>query len=976
MEAVVPPIRGEARGGAAQIETPSDLAYLIYTSGTTGQPKAVLVEHGNLAHTLRAAQEAFAFAPDDRMPCLAAFTFDIFLFELLGVFLAGGTAVLFPLKPTLDLARLVDELESATLLHAVPALMRQVVDAVRKRGAPTNLRRLFVGGDAVPSDLLADMREVFPHARTAILYGPTEAAIIASRHEGDAGTGRALLGRPLPGALLEIRDREGHPVPIGVPGEVWIGGPGVTRGYLNRPELTAEKFTTVEGGRRYRTGDLARFLHDGTLEFLGRIDQQVKVRGFRIELGEIEAVLAQHAGVSQAAVLALGEGESRRLVAYVVGEGAGNQEPLRTHLAARLPDYMVPAAFVFLPELPLTAHGKVDRRALARIEPQAREGVWVAPRTPTEIALAGLWAELLGVEAVGLHDDFFGLGGHSLIATRLVSRIADELGEELPLRTVFEASSLEAQAARIDAARLSGRELQAPPIVPVARDGDLPLSFAQERLWFLYQLEPESAHYNISAGLRLDGRLEVGAFWGTLEEIVRRHQALRTTFDTVDGRSVQRISPPEPLPLPVLDLSGLSESAREDEVLRLIGEEDHRPFDLRRGPVFRSVLMRLDDTAWVLFLSMHHIASDGWSTGVLIRELSEIYGAFSQGRPSPLPELAVQYADFAAWQRRWLSGDTLERMLAYWRAALAGAPARIDLPLDHPRPAVQRYRGATRPLTLSPEILDAAQTVSRRLGATLFMTLLAAFETLLHRITGQDDLLVGTPIANRNRAETEALIGCFVNTLVLRGQLPERREAISFRELVGRVRSTALEAYVHQDVPFEKLVDELRVERTLNLNPLFQVFFALQNAPVGREELPGLALSLVESESDLSLFDLTLGFGDFGGRLLGGLQYNADLFDAATIDRWAAHFQLLLNGALKDPDRPLAELPRLAEPERRQLLLEAPPLELDAEEREEAVRARVAAREEELAERRSGLSDRKRAMLEKMIRGRSKPPAS
>jgi amino acid adenylation domain-containing protein len=955
----------------------SDLAYVIYTSGTTGQPNAVQVDHGNLAHTMRAVLQAFGFGPADRMPCLAAFTFDIFLFELLGPLLAGGTAVLFPLRPALDVPALVDSLEGMTLLHGVPALMREVVDAAARKRVGSTLRRLFVGGDAVPGDLLADMRAAFPRAVPTVLYGPTEATIVCSSHDAAGDEERSLLGRPLPCCVLELRDRNGQLVPLGVPGEVWIGGPGVTRGYLHRPELTDEKL--VAGW--YRSGDLARRLPDGTLELLGRLDNPVKLRGFRIELGEIEAVLAQEPAVRQAAVLAVGEDGTQKHLAvfavipapHVVGEAEGMAGALRERLVARLPEYMVPSSFTFVDALPLTAHGKVDRKALARLAPtlSRQEEEWVAPRTATEEVLAGLWSDLLPIgstERPSRGDHFFELGGHSLIATRLIARISDALGVELPLRSIFEAPVLADLASRIDAALAAGPDAAppAPPIVPVSSHGGLPLAYAQERLWFSYLLDPERAQYIITAPLRLAGALDVHRLRQAFTEIVRRHEILRSTYDQRDGLGVQRVSPPGPVALPVADLGGLPEEARDPEMLRLAALEETVPIDLRRGPVHRFRLVRMADEDWLLILSVHHIASDGWSTGILLQELADLYGGAS------LPPIPVQYGDYAVWQRRWLQGEALERLLDSWRHALEGAPVRIDLPTDRPRPAAGSHRsnrGSILSMTLPGEIAARVDAVSRRLGATPFMTFFAAYEVLLHRLTGQDDVLVGTPVAGRARAETERLIGCFVNTLVLRGRNDgQGGEGGSFRDLVGKVRSTALHAFAHQDLPFEKLVEGMGGERSLSWNPLFQVFFALQNAPLGEVGLPGIAITPVDVPSEVTLFDLALGLGEFRGEILGGFQYASDLFDAATIERWARHFRVLLEAALEDPGRALADLPRIAEPERLQLV--ATSAQSETEETGEALQARLSAREEEVAERRSALSDQKRAALQKLLRAR------
>ncbi len=949
----------EAEAEPAAVES-RDLAYLIYTSGTTGRPKAVMVEHGSLAHTLAAVQEVFNFTGEDRMPVLASASFDIFLFELLAPLLAGGTAVLFSLQPTLDLALLAAELRSATLLHAVPAVMRQLTANALSQGVECpGLRRVFVGGDAVSAELLELMRRAFPRSRLTVLYGPTEGTILASCDEGDARAGNGL-GRPLPGVTVEVRDGLGSAVPIGVAGELWLGGPGVARGYLGRPELTAERFVpdlvvcqrrsvgcavrtrdgcgahsapyaechfSVDGalagvGRRlYRTGDRVRFTATGRLEFLGRVDQQVKIRGFRIEPGEVEAVLLACPGVREAVVLAQRQGADERLIAFVVAEGPLASAELRRFVEARLPAPMVPGQLVLLSALPLTRHGKVDRRALLDLageaggEPPAASG---APRTPLEELVAGLFAELLHSGRVGPLDDFFELGGHSLLATQLVSRLREVLGVELPLRTLFEQPKVADLALRVEEALRSGTGPAAPPIRRVPRDGELPLSFAQQRLWFIDQLEG-GALYNMPVALRMSGPLSVAVLSTVLAEVVRRHEALRTVFSGERGEARQVILPPAGFALPLVDLTDLAPALRQPVAERLVAEEALRPFDLARGPLVRAVLWRLDETEHAVLLTLHHVVSDGWSMAVLVREVMTLYTAFAAGRPSPLPELPVQYADFAAWQRSWLSGEVLERELRYWRERLAGAPPVFELPADRPRPAVPSFRGAMCPLSLSTEVSQALTALSRREGATLFMTLASAWSVLLSRFAGQADLTLGTPVAGRRHLEIESLIGFFVNTLVLR---PDLSGTPRFTELLARVRREALDAYAHQDLPFEKLVEDLAPERSRNVTPLFQVMLAWQDVLLEELALPGLRLVPQELLGAVAKFDLSLTLHPSGERIEGSLSYARDLFDAPTINRLAAAFSVLLAAVAEDPALPVAQLPLLGPGERHQLLVE------------------------------------------------------
>ncbi|HEX9944888.1 MAG TPA: amino acid adenylation domain-containing protein, partial [Thermoanaerobaculia bacterium] len=743
-------------------------------------------------------------------------------------------------------------------------------------------------------------------------------------HACRPGERQVPIGRPVANTRVHVLEPEGQEAPVGVAGELCLGGVQVGRGYVGRPELTAERFVPdpfgPPGSRLYRTGDLARWSAAGEVEYLGRLDHQVKIRGFRIELGEIESALRAVPGVESAVVLARGDGVERRLAAYLVC-GAGNAPPaeaLRGTLRERLPDSMVPAAFAFLERLPLLPNGKIDRRALARIEPsiEGREG-FASPRTPVEEELARIWSQVLGRERAGLGESFFDLGGHSLLATRMVSRVRETFGVELPLRTIFEMPTVEGLARRIEEALREGSGVATPPLRPVPRQEDLPLSFAQERLWFLDQLEPGNPAYNISAALRLRGSLDVAALARSFAEIVRRHEALRTTFPEIAGAPRQVVAPAAGPLLPVIDLGGLPAAALAAEAFRLAGQEALRPFDLARGPLLRTSLLRRGEEEWTALLGVHHIVSDGWSLGVLVRELSALYAAFRRGDLSPLPELPVQYADYAVWQRQWLQGEALEVQLAWWREELAGAPTLLELPADRPRPPVQTYRGGTAGVLLDRPLAGALADLARREGTTLFMVLLAGLQALLSRYSGEEDLLVGTPIAGRTRAEVEGLIGLFLNTLVLRGRLGG---APSFRALLARVRAAALGSYAHQELPFERLVDELGVERSLSHSPLFQVLLVLQNAPVEPLELPGLHLAPEDVPSATAKFDLSVTLSEAGGRIAGVLEYAADLFDAATARRMVNHYRTLLEAAATDPDGRVPDLPLLSAAERWQIL--------------------------------------------------------
>ncbi len=918
-------LAGEPAGGLESGVSPDHLAYAIFTSGSTGRPKGVMNTHRGVVNRLTWLQREHPLGADDRVLQKTPFGFDVSVWEFFWPLLSGACLVMARPEGHQDPRYLVQilEREGITTAHFVPSMLQVFLEEPEVERCVA-LRRVVCSGEALSGDLV---ERFFAHlgARLFNLYGPTEAAIEVTAWECERGVPRRAIpiGRPIANTRIHLLDARLHPVPVGIPGELSIGGMQVARGYLGRPELTAERFVPDpfgDGGRLYRTGDLVRWMPDGVLEFLGRIDHQVKIRGFRVELGEIEAALASLPEVREAVVLALGEGADRRLVAYLVGAELPKPAALRDHLAARLPAYMVPSTFVELDALPLLANGKVDRRALSALAPErlVPAGAAGTPRTPVEELVAGIWAGVLGRERVGVHDSFFDLGGHSLLATRVASRVREAFGVELPVRAVFEAPTVTALAERVELLLAGPREVTA-PLRPALRTGALPLSFAQERLWFLDRFEPGSPLYNIPIGVRLRGSLDPAALAAALSRIVHRHEALRTRFAETAAGPVQVIEPAAPVALPAIDLRHLPETERRDQAEPLARAEAEQPFDLAAGPLLRALLLRLGDAEHWLLLTLHHIAADGWSMGVLVRELSALYTALVAGETAPLPELPVQYADFAVWQREWLRGEELECQIGWWRDHLAGAPERLELPADRLRPAVRTHRGGLRSAELPVEVARGVRALARRTGATPFMVLLAAFQALLGRMSGQTDLTVGTPIANRTQVETEELIGFFVNTLVLRCEMAGDP---GFGEMVERARTAALGAYTHQAVPFEKIVEALAPDRDLGSTPLFQVMLILQNAPLPALELPGLALELFDVHTGRAKLDLTLAVVEMAEGFGLALEYDAELFDGATVDRLLACFTALLAGAVAAPELALSRLPVMPETERRQVLLE------------------------------------------------------
>jgi amino acid adenylation domain-containing protein len=912
-----------------------NLAYVIYTSGSTGQPKGVGVTHGNVLRLFDSTAEGFGFGEDDVWTLFHSSAFDFSVWEIWGALLHGGRLVVVPWEVSRDPGAFHALLrsEAVTVLSQTPSAFRALAAADEAEAeALERLRTVVFGGEALQYESLRGWLDRYGPRRPRLvnMYGITETTVhvtwhtVTGRELKDAGAGSGV-GTPLPDLRACVLDPAGNPAPIGVAGELRVGGAGVARGYLGRPGLTAERFvpdpfTGHPGARLYRSGDLARWKADGTLEYLGRGDQQVKLRGFRIELGEIESALLAQPSVAAAAVAVNGAGDDAALVAYVVPAGGAVHAPeLREALKRRLPEYMVPAAFVALDRIPLTANGKVDRRALP--EPDgagiAAGGAHVAPATPVEEVLAGIWAEVLRVERVGTADSFFELGGHSLLATRVASRVRAAFGVELPLRALFEGPTVAALAGWVEALRRAG----APPLPPVARlERDrAPLSFAQERLWFLDRLEPGSALYNLPLPLRLEGALDVSALERALGEIVRRHGVLRTTFVEVAGTPLQVVAPFAGFTLPVEKVPGAGAAEREAAALRRMQAEWPRPFDLETGPLFRALLLALGDEDHLLLLCMHHAVGDEWSTEVLLGELAALYAAYRVGGESPLAELPVQYVDYAAWQHAELRGEGLERQLAYWTERLSGAPALLELPTDHPRPAVQTHRGAREPVLVAAEVLGGLEALARREGATLYMVLLGAFQLLLGRYAGSGDVVVGTPIAGRTRAEVEPLIGLFVNTLVMRTELSGNP---SFRELLGRVRDTTLAAYEHQDVPFERLVEALEPERSLSHQALFQVVFQLESPAPPGGGLPGIRTAEVALQVPAAKFDLTLGFAHADGGLRGAMDYATDLFDRSSVSRMLGHLVRVLEQVAADADRPVDALELIGADERRMVLEE------------------------------------------------------
>jgi natural product biosynthesis luciferase-like monooxygenase protein/amino acid adenylation domain-containing protein/FkbM family methyltransferase len=920
IDAVAEAIASQSAGAPESGAGPENLSHVIFTSGSTGRPKGVMIRHSSTVVLLHWLRENVTDEERASVLFSTSINFDVSVAEIFGTLCWGGKLVL--VENALELPAVADqEIRYASMVPTAAA------ELLRSGGIPASVRTLNLGGEPLPNDLAQALYALGTVEKVGNLYGPTEDTTYSTYSLVRRGADRVLVGRPVANTRALVLDENLRPVPVGVIGELYLSGDGLSRGYAGRPDLTAERFIPnpfgPPGSRMYRVMDRIRWRPDGELEYFGRTDFQVKVRGFRIELGEIETTLRAHPAIRDAvAVVREDAPGDRRLVAYLVAS-EGMEIPataeLRAQVKEHLPEYMVPSAFVPLAALPLTPNGKVDRKALPAPDfAEPEDASYVAPRTEAEERLAAIFAEVLGIDRVGVHDDFFELGGHSLLATRVTTRVRQSLGQELPVRALFESPTVAGLAPRFESAPEPVAQTSSAGLARVPRDRPLPLSFAQRRLWFLGQLQGAPEVYNLSIGLRLRGELDTEALRGAIERIVARHEALRTRFVEVGGEPVQVIEPAMPFVLPVTDLSHFPEVGREARVRRHAEEEAARPFDLERAPMVRATLLRLGEREHVLLASMHHIASDGWSVGIFTAELKAHYEALLAGAEAELAPLAVQYADYAVWQRGREHDAEVRTQLDFWRRELAGAPAATDLPADRARPPVQRFRGASFETRVDPGLTASLRTLAKGEDATLFMVLLAGFGAWLRRYTGQDDVVVGSPVAGREHPALEPLIGCFINLLPLRLRMDAGE---SFRAALGRVRATTLDAFAHQDVSFDQVVEAAGIARETSRNPLVQVLFALQNTPGEPFALPGIEARQLEPSARTARYDLSLYLReDADGGLTALVEFDTDLYDRATVERWLGHYTRLLAAVAADPDAPAARAEMMDGAERERVL--------------------------------------------------------
>ncbi len=856
------------------INTSSHLAYVIYTSGSTGEPKGVMIEHRTLVNRLLWMQEEYSFGQNDNVLQKTPYSFDVSVWELMLPGISGAKQVFAKPNGHKDPQYLIDLISNKriTKLHFVPSMLSSFIYSmpdVMDSSSLCSITDIICSGEALSSALAEKTLQKLPHIRLHNLYGPTEATIDASYYQYDVSEKYGLtipIGKPVQNYTLYVLISNLSQVPIGVSGELYIGGEGLARGYINKADLTAERFISnpfvsdddkAQGRnlRIYKTGDIVRWLPDGNLEYIGRNDNQIKLRGFRVELGEIENQLSEFYAINQSAVLCREHNKNKYLVGYYTSKQDITADELIAYLSTKLPDYMIPSTFVHLEVMPLTTSGKIDRRALPISEIKADRNKYAAPRSHIEENLCEIWQEVLGIAKIGINDNFFRLGGHSLLATQAVSRIRVIFKQKIPLQVLFEFPTASSMAKHIGRNLKQYDDTQYLSIPQVLRNRTLPLSFAQQRLWFLNVLDPDSSVYNISSVYKLTGAVNRLALENSLKFLVERHESLRTVFSDEDGIPYQLVNSCPDFKLKYVDLKNSPDSIRKDEALSIAKKESLKPFKLSKGPLIRPLILRINESEHLFVLVIHHIISDGWSTGVLFKELSICYNAYIEDKNPKLPDLPIQYADFASWQRNWLQGETLKRQISYWKEQLAGIPPVLDMPTDRPRPAVMTYNGAMETFVFPNALAKALKVFSNNEGVTLFMTLFAAFNVLLYRYTDQDDIVVGAPIANRNREDIEGLIGFFVNTLVMRTDLSENP---GFKTLLRRVKKTALDAYSHQDIPFEKLVEELQPERNLSHSPLFQVMFNMLNIPKSNFDFSTFKVEQKLLGTEMSKFELTL----------------------------------------------------------------------------------------------------------------------
>ncbi|MBT7408281.1 MAG: amino acid adenylation domain-containing protein, partial [Methylococcales bacterium] len=899
---------------------PDNTAYVIFTSGSTGQPKGVKICHQNVMRLFTSTQHWFNFNEQDVWCLFHSYAFDFSVWEIWGALFYGGKLVISPYitsRSPEEFLTLIEQ-EKITVLNQTPSAFNALIPLACEKQRPLSLKTIVFGGETLDMSKLLPWINLYgdQQPRLINMYGITETTVHATyqqitRSHIESSSGNPI-GIPIPDCQVHIVDQYGQLQPPGIPGEMWISGAGVASGYLKRPELSVEKFKTASFANNpfvYCSGDLARYRLDGRLEYIGRIDEQIKARGFRIELGEIEAVLNEHLAINESVVaLRQQSSDDPRIVAYLVLDDQIELTEcltdIRNFCKSQLAEYMVPSQYVAIDNIPLTNNGKVDRKALPEPEPINTEENYIAPETGLESQLGEIWSQLLGIKQIGRHQNFFEIGGHSLIATQLISRIKDQFTVELPLRVLFENPTIAELSDHLETSTAN----DLPCIEPIQKNQHMPLSFAQERLWFLDKMMTGNAAYNIPIAMRLRGQFSDEALSQTLSSIIKRHEILRTLFEEVDGKPIQKIGAYSSFfTLPVIDLSELDETDQQNEIKRIIQAESCHAFDLSEGPLFRAHLIYLANQDHILVMNMHHIVSDGWSLTVLMKEVADLCSVFGQKDATCLLPLSIQYSDFAYWQRQWLEGEVLNKQLSYWKKQLHQL-AVLNIPTDYTRPTVQTFNGAQTTFEIPVELNQQIEAIAKQQNVTLYMLLLSVFITLLQRYSTQDDIAVGMPISGRNRSELEPLIGLFVNSLVIRAKCSGDT---TFSELLTHVKETTLDAFANQDVPFEKLVESIKPARDTSRSPLFQVMFSVQNLPDFELRPDKVKVDVIEIESSFSKFDFSMELTESSHGIVGGVAYNTDLYHAETIERMVQHYISLLSGVCDNLSTKLHQLPLL-----------------------------------------------------------------
>ncbi len=895
----------------------NNMAYIIYTSGSTGKPKGVMLEHLSLVNFINNSINDFKIDTNSRVLQFASFSFDAAVGEIFMGLLSGATLVIAERETVMSVDAITDFINEQKITHATlpPSLLSLVdVDKIEPNKTIASV------GDSCPWDLANkwSKKHIFFNG-----YGPTETTVgaawdVVNENNVDKSI-TTPIGKPIGNVKIYLLDEKMNPVPIGVEGEIYIGGVGVGRGYLYRPELTAEKFVPdpfsgMEGARLYRTGDKGKYLRSGEIEFVGRVDFQVKIRGFRIELGEIEAIINNHKSVKSSAVIAVKDSYgNERLVAYVIPESPDvDTEDIKEFLRDKLPDFMIPSVIVKMDAFPLSPNGKVDRKALPRPDHIELEQKIVLPRTATEELIANIWADVLKIDKVGIYQNFFEISGHSLLATQVVSRLKESFKFDIPIKTLFDFPTVNLLAQEIEKLELSNAG-NLPELIKVDRNVKIPLSFSQQRLWFLNELKPNDPSYNITNAFVLKGDLDISALKQSIKYLIDRHEILRTVFEEDRGMPFQKIYPEMEIEIPLIDLSMLSKSERRDKAKNLAHNEAQKPFNLKKGPLIRLLLLKTGEEEHIIIFSLHHIIADGWSIPILIKETIEIYDSIKAEKPVKLPELEIQYADYAFWQKQFMEGELYKKELEYWKNELSGIPPVLDLPTDKPRPSIQTFNGAKYKFDLPSDLINELKALSRNQNVTLFMTMLAVFQTLLHKFSAQKDIVIGTPIAGRTDAKLEKLIGFFVNNLVIRTKFYKNQ---TFKELLKQVRDVTLGAFTNQDMPFDKLVEELQPVRDLSHTPIFQVMFVFQNIPYENVTSTDFQLKPFEFSSGTTTYDLSLTLNESNGGMLGIFEYNTDLYFESTIERLANYYKNLLQIAVKNIKKKISNVQLITEAEK------------------------------------------------------------